>query len=184
MRALTTVAGVAIGALLLSGCLPQQPTATPPPEATAAPIFASDEEALAAATAAYAAYQSAVDSALATYSTSVLSEVAAGRALKAAVESVQSFQADGKRLVGSSSIETIMAVQMAGLADVSSGDPAQIYSCLDISMTDVVDSAGASLVDKRETRRVATLVSLIWNDDPAGVLVSEVEVWDGNDFCN
>ena len=56
MRALTTVAGVAIGALLLSGCLPQQPTATPPPEATAAPIFASDEEALAAATAAYAAY--------------------------------------------------------------------------------------------------------------------------------
>ncbi len=56
MRAPTSIALVALAVLLLSGCLPPQTTVTPTPEATAAPVFASDEEALAAATAAYAAY--------------------------------------------------------------------------------------------------------------------------------
>src|SRR5690606_12956298 len=40
----------------LTGCVPQDPAIDPPPEPTSEPVFASDEEALAAATDAYKAY--------------------------------------------------------------------------------------------------------------------------------
>ena len=98
MRAPTSIAAVALAVLLLSGCVPQQSTDTPTPEPSSTPVFATEEEALAAATAAYAAYQAGVDLALATYSTSDISKVAGGTALKSALESVESFKTDGKKL--------------------------------------------------------------------------------------
>jgi hypothetical protein len=42
--------------LLLGGCVPQEPVVVPPVEQQSEPVFASDEEALAAATDAYKAY--------------------------------------------------------------------------------------------------------------------------------
>ncbi|MHA6668951.1 hypothetical protein ACX3O0_08775 [Homoserinimonas sp. A447] len=57
MRSALPLAAVTIAvAVLLSGCVPVDPEVTPPPEPSTEPIFASDEEALAAATDAYAAY--------------------------------------------------------------------------------------------------------------------------------
>jgi hypothetical protein len=183
MRAALTIASVALVSLLLSGCVPPQPVETPLPEASVTPIFATDEEALAAATAAYAAYQKVIDEALASYSTAELSGVATGAALEAAIESVASFKAEEKRLVGSSSVETISPVQFGQFTNSNSIDPAQIYGCLDISKTDVVNPAGESIVDRTGTSRIAMLVSLQWDSESASALVSEAEVWDGNDFC-
>ena len=62
MRSALALAAVTVTvAVLLSGCVPQGPEVTPPPESSTAPIFASDEEALAAATEAYEAYQSVLN---------------------------------------------------------------------------------------------------------------------------
>ena len=184
MRAPASIATVALAVLLLSGCLPQQSTVIPPPEPSSTPVFSSDEEALAAATAAYAAYQRGVDLSLATDSTLDLPGVATGVALKSASDSVESFRAEGKKLVGSSSIDTTSIVHLGELNGGPSGDPVQIYGCLDISKTDVVNSAGESLVTRMGTVRVAMLVSLVWSRKSETLLVTEAEVWDGNDFCN
>src|SRR5690606_24012229 len=54
--ALALAAATVTVAVLLSGCVQQGPEVTPPPEPSTTPIFASDEEALAAATEAYEAY--------------------------------------------------------------------------------------------------------------------------------
>lgn len=56
MQNLTALAGVVLGALLVTGCAAQDPTARPTPRPTSTPVFASDDEALAAAEAAYAEY--------------------------------------------------------------------------------------------------------------------------------
>lgn len=59
MRSASTLAALALAlaaAVLLTGCVPQDPEVAPPPEPTTEPVFASDEEALAAATDAYKAY--------------------------------------------------------------------------------------------------------------------------------
>ena len=50
-----------LGAALLAGCLPTDPPVTPPPTSDLEPVFASDEEALAAAEEAYGAYLAAAD---------------------------------------------------------------------------------------------------------------------------
>ncbi|WP_346233725.1 hypothetical protein [Parafrigoribacterium mesophilum] len=56
MRSIGAVALAAAFALLLGGCVPQSRPVQPKPSPSSSPIFASDEEALAAATKAYAAY--------------------------------------------------------------------------------------------------------------------------------
>ena len=48
--------GVGLLALVLAGCAPDVPAIQVPPTPTVTPLFASDEEALAAAEEAYAAY--------------------------------------------------------------------------------------------------------------------------------
>src|SRR4051812_14875779 len=47
--------------LALAGCVPSEPPVTSPPTSDAQPVFASDEEALAAAEEAYGAYIAMVD---------------------------------------------------------------------------------------------------------------------------
>ncbi|HEU4807654.1 MAG TPA: hypothetical protein VFT01_05275, partial [Homoserinimonas sp.] len=57
MRSALPLAALSIAvAMLLSGCVPQDPEVVPPPEPSTEPVFASDEEALAAATDVYKAY--------------------------------------------------------------------------------------------------------------------------------
>ena len=57
MRIFPRVTFAALAAvLLLSGCVPTSPTVTPGPLPSSTPIFATEDDALAAATAAYAAY--------------------------------------------------------------------------------------------------------------------------------
>src|SRR5690554_677027 len=57
MRSALSLAAVSLAAaVLLSGCVLQEPEVVPPPESTTEPVFASDEEALAAATDAYEEY--------------------------------------------------------------------------------------------------------------------------------
>ena len=57
MRILPSIALAALVVSLFSGCIPTEPLAdTPAPQPTSTPVFASEEEALAAAVEAYAGY--------------------------------------------------------------------------------------------------------------------------------
>jgi hypothetical protein len=164
--------------MLLAGCVPVEPTVTPAPEPSTTPVFASEEEALAAAEEAYAAYQAAVDNALATYNTDALSDIATGAALEEALESVVLYQEDGRRIVGSSSISS----ETLADADLHSGD-VQLYACLDISETRVFDSAGTDITPPGRASRFPMIVALILGEELSHLVVSEEEVWDGSDFC-
>ena len=62
MRTLAPVSALAIViSLMLGGCVPSAPAASPTPEPSSTPVFASEEEALAAAEEAYAAYLAVID---------------------------------------------------------------------------------------------------------------------------
>ncbi|MEO7349354.1 MAG: hypothetical protein ABIW32_05800, partial [Terrimesophilobacter sp.] len=73
-----------VATLLLSGCVPSEPVITPVPEPSVTPIFASDDEALAAATDAYAKYLEVSDAIFASGGQGIeqLSEVLAGKQLQ------------------------------------------------------------------------------------------------------
>ncbi|MEO8095832.1 MAG: hypothetical protein ABI632_13000 [Pseudolysinimonas sp.] len=177
------VATLALAVLLLSGCVPESHRATPTPTPSATPVFASEDEALAAAEDAYAAYESAVDASLSTYDTTSLSQVATGTALQAAKDSVDSFKKQGRKLTGHSQIDSVRFAQSAGLTGPDPTAEIEIYGCLDIGATDVVDSSGASVVPSSRVDRISMLISLEL-DRSNGLLVSSADVWDGDDFCN
>src|SRR5690554_1538774 len=56
MPRLATLAATAVAVALLTGCATETPAITPAPDPAVTPVFASDEEALAAAVEAYEAY--------------------------------------------------------------------------------------------------------------------------------
>ena len=180
MRALTTIAAVAIGVMLLSGCLPQQPTAPPPPEPTAAPIFASDEEALAAATAAYAAYVKLADQVFVEGGTDPerLAKVATGNFAAASIAGFEDIEKKGWRSTGGTTFDGVTLQRL----DPTSGAEAvmTVYLCEDVSEVDVVDSVGVSVVSLNRPPR--TLLEVTFDRLEQSLLVSSREPW-GDKSC-
>jgi hypothetical protein len=169
-------------AVLLTGCHP--PTLTKVrswPGAT--PVFASEEEALAAAEEAYGEYQDVVDRALATYEIEELSRVAQGEALEAAIQSVRDFEAQGHRFVGASSVDSVALISVGGLLTGDRIEPAEIHACLDISRTDVLGPSGTSVVTDARPARYPVRVLLQSARATSRLLVLSEEVWDGENFC-
>ena len=183
MRALTTVAGVAIGALLLSGCLPQQPTATPPPEATAAPIFASDEEALAAATAAYAAYLAMSDQIAAEGGANPerLKPFVTADQLASASISFSVYQEKGLRAQGISTFDAVSVVQVDQAPNFANVD---IYLCLDVSKVRAIDKTGSVVTSDDRPDRLPLEIGFEVDDSvPPELKLARSEPWSGFNFC-
>jgi hypothetical protein len=178
MRTLVGAVTIA-GMLLLGGCGGGDPIPTLPPTPSATPIFASEEEALAAAEGAYAAYQAAVDLALQTLEIDGLDAVAVDPALTAAKESVDRLQADGKHQVGQTVVESVTPTDLAPLFEAgASGDP-QVYACLDLTSVGIVAADGS--VASSSVPRFPMIVT--FSVEGSNLLVATEEVWDGENFC-
>jgi hypothetical protein len=175
MPRLLLVAGAAVILMAMTGCVEPTPRVTAGPTASAPPVFASEEEALAAAEEAYAAYLAALDGALTNYDTARLRKTSTGQALKEALASVEEFKKDARVLVGSSSADSITLIQYSAAGDVS------VYACLDVSATDVLGADGRSTVSEgRPLRYPMQIDAQIDDGEP---LVISAEVWDGENFC-
>jgi hypothetical protein len=175
-------------ALTLTGCVPTpaEPAVTPSASASSsAPVFASDEKALAAATKAYSDYQRAVDMALSTHDVHELPEYANGQALETARSSVAEFMAAGHRQVGESSATSLSFASLGGLrGDGSRDDPAQIYACLDFSDVDVLDAEGHSVTSPDRQRSYSMTADLQLRADSLTLIVTREEVWSSDDVCD
>ena len=170
--------------LALAGCVPSDSPATSEPSASLTPVFASDAEALAAAEAAYAAYQAAVDTSLQTVANVGLDSVATGDALKSALGSVGALQKAGRHQSGESLVKQVKSADMSTLTVAGRDrDPAQIYACLDVSKVIILDSTGTAISEAGRQTVFPTLVSVLWASGKRKLLVSEESVWDGADFC-
>ena len=165
----------------LAGCATEQ---TPAPSQTAAatdaPVFASDEEALAAATKAYASYQelSSVIAQEGGVSPERIAEFATGAALKAEVASFSSLARAELRGVGQLAFDSAKLQEV----DLASGS-VRTYLCLDVSDTDVVDAVGESAVPSDRVLRFPLQVGFVHDPLQNRLLVEESKSWSGNNFC-
>jgi hypothetical protein len=173
-----------VGFLLISsaGCAaertPVQPSATP----TAEPVFASDEEALAAATEAYANYQKMADQ-IDSESGGAPERIApfvSERFLPLAVQQFDGFRETQARSIGS----TTFVVETAQHMDYK--DPAQtsvsLYICDDVSAVDVVDETGRSLVSEARVPITPFEVTFVLSTN-GELVVDARDVWEGENFC-
>jgi hypothetical protein len=188
MRTRRKLVGIVVGAavaLALGGCVqppsPVIPTSTP----SAAPVFASDAAALAAAKKAYVAYL-AVSDAVANdggMNPERLSPVVTKAWLSTEVASYVTFAKSGDRFTGQSGYTTfsLQKSETVGddLADVTA------YICADVSNTRLIDATGADITPStRESKYpiVAEFKSAV--SKSSKLLFAGSEPWSGKNFCS
>ena len=166
---------VTLAALLLAGCTPSTPMPAPPPTPDATPVFASDEEALAAAEEAYRTYVATVDAILQDGGANAerLRDLASEELLTVQREGFDAFAANGWRSEGNTELRNFVLQQYRERNVV-------LYVCADVSAVDVVDSEGNSKVSPDRPPESTHEVSLHWDDK--FIIVSD-EPWSGDGVC-
>jgi hypothetical protein len=177
MRALTTLAGAVLVALVLSGCLPPKQHETPEPHRTATPVFASEEEALAAAEEAYREYLRVSDliASEGGEDPERLAPFVTPDWLDKEKEVFASIQLSGRRSVGTTAVSsmTLQAVE----AEVMS-----VYVCLDTRLSRVLDAEGIDVTP--EDRPAIVDLELTFDIETDGALVlARSEPWPTGSFC-
>lgn len=176
MPRLLAIAGAAVILVAMTGCIQPKPPATPTPTASAAPVFASEEEALAAAEESYARYLAVADQILADggIDPERLEDVATGSFLEAAVDGYVRFQSEGLRGTGSTQFRN-MTVQSYYPESGNEGILA-VYVCEDVTAVDVVDTNGQSVVPPG--RPNTTTFQAVFDLGPdKQLLISSREAW-------
>ena len=178
----------------LSGCVAAPApsnTAEPVAVATAAPteappVFASNDEALAAAKAAYGAYATLSDDVMthktAPVDSNALSASVSDTYLPQVLEGLTNFAKNGHWGQGGSTFDSVTLVRYVdtkdGHADV------EVYICSDVSGLRLLDASGADVTPTDRLDRIPLQVRFISSDaNPSHLLVDKEDVWSGRNFC-
>ena len=186
MRRLRTVPPLAIATLIacsVAGCLPLDPAPLPTIAPTGTPLFSSDEEALAAAEEAYAAYL-AVSDQIAQEGGANPDRLAAYVTDEWLVNEVDAFTRlaeTGRRQIGQTTFRNT-ALQQYEVSPM--GESITVYACLDFGATKFVDELGQD-VSAPERLTVATfeIQLAVSKDRTAQLLVSGSELWETQSVC-
>lgn len=181
-RIAAAVATGGVLALVLSGCIGAHgPTPTPSAPSSPEPIFASDEEALAAAEAVYGQFLIASAQATGSGGTDVdaLEGVATGEAYQAQLDSAANYAKDNIHSTGQRTFTTHSLQSHSG--DPDRGAIVTFYVCDDLRALDVVDASGVSVVAPDRIEDVPYLVVVEGRAD--SLKVSEKDLWERENFC-
>jgi hypothetical protein len=173
------VAALAITvALAVTGCVATPGGTKPTPSPSATPLFQSDEEALAAAEEAYAAYLRVSDQILMDGGKKPerLLEVATEEVLANEESGYEKAKAMGLRSTGGSSFDQ-MRFQSVDDRSLS------VYLCKDVSRVDILDVNGQSVVPSNRPDRYPLAVEFQSVHGRPNIVVSNVSDWEGENFC-
>ncbi len=166
----------------LAACAESARIPPPEPSATVEPLFASDEEALAAATEAYEEFLRVSGEILQDGGANPerLQPLVSEDIFASELEGFELFAASGYRASGVSSLQSAALQQHrpgeAGQAEV------QIYACVFVGDVDVVDVNNQSVIDPNRPLYVEYEATLSSSADGA-LRLEEESVWDGGGIC-
>ncbi|MCB1297589.1 MAG: hypothetical protein KDB08_01230 [Microthrixaceae bacterium] len=168
---------LALAAAAMGGCA--GPASPPPPEP--APLFASDEEAFAAAEATYRAYEDALNQVdLADpYTFEAVFDLTVGDYNARERKNLSQLHADGVTKTGESTLTLVLPRSVAGARD-----QLELVACRDVSEVALVDRAGVSMVHPARSN-VQPLTVFLEGDAAGmrGLRVSHVVARDGEPTC-
>lgn len=177
-------AGVLLAVLLLAGCVPGEPVVTPEPDPDVTPVFASDEEALAAATEAYARYLEVSDQIAADGGADpdrIRPLVSADR-LVVERQQYQALSESGNHQEGSATFDGVQLQQVS--YEDGNSSVIVLYLCLDLSNTKLVDIEGHDITPSDIDLRTPFEVSLRGSSSsPLALIVERMERWSGSGVC-
>jgi len=172
-------------ACTVAGCLPVDPAPVPTIAPAGTPIFASDEEALAAAEDAYAAYLAVSDQ--------ILNEGGADpeRIDGVVTSDIAAIEKAGYLELESAGLRTVgrttffgTVLQRFEAASPDGRDVVTVYLCSDVSGVDVLDFAGNSVVSPDRPSLTPFEVAFDLADRGEGMLVvSREDPWSDSGVC-
>jgi len=178
MRRLGAAAAVVAAVLCLGACAPEDPGPKPSPDPTSTPLFASDEEALAAAEEAYGRYQAVSDA--------ILKDGGANpeRLLEVATQDQFEYEKNGYERAAASKhhstgASTFRIDELQGISDTQ----VDVYLCENLSAVDILDETGTSVVSPDRPDIFPRVASFVRPADDASLVVSNIDEWSGEDFC-
>ncbi|PJJ62342.1 hypothetical protein [Compostimonas suwonensis] len=174
---------VVLGAITLSGCtVPPDPPSSTSSAPTDSAVFATDEEALAAATEAYAAYLAMSDLIANEGGANPerIKQVASGAWAGREIQSFQTLRDQGIYQEGNSTFDTASIQKIE-----EKGDELQVslYVCSDVAAITIRDANGLDITPKDRITRVALEVLLESSEQSRTLRVSQSEPWSGESFC-
>lgn len=170
--------------LLLTGCVPSEPIITPAPEPSVTPIFASDEEALAAATEAYAKYLEVSDEITADGGVDVerVSKLVTSSQYKNEAVAFKAFSDSDLRTEGVSIAEVVGLQNYT--SEANEKDSLVIYVCVDVSEVKILNGLDEVVTPVNRPNRYPIEVEFEATSPlPGGLKISRSETWPGADFC-
>ncbi|WP_349898622.1 hypothetical protein [Parafrigoribacterium soli] len=178
---LAPAGAVVLSVFLLTGCVQPTPAKTPKAQATVKPLFASDADALAAATKAYAAYLKMSDqvSQEGGLNPARLSPLVTTNWLKQEVASANSFADSGLRQSGATHFDS------ARLQHYDRASPSQtidVYLCLDVSEVHILDAEDTDTTKPSAQTKYSFVASFV-TDGHQSLLLDDNSPWTGASFC-
>lgn len=179
-----SAAAAVVAIALLGGCVPQEPVVTPQPEPSSTPVFASDEEALAAATDAYARYLKVSDEITADggLDPDRISEYVTSTQLPKEMSAFQEVVDAGVKTQGESKFDGAKLQQYSDNHDGTAS--IVVYLCVDVSAVRVIDASGIDVTPRDRIDRFPLEVEYEVGGGTLKVpLISRSEPWTGTNFC-
>jgi hypothetical protein len=177
MPRLLLAAGAAVILVALTGCIDPTPRVTESPTPSATPVFASEEEALAAAEEAYAAYLKVSDeiSADGGANPERLADHVTPDELERAEQRFGDLESSGRRTEGmtvfdSTSIQRFDDIELA------------VYLCLDVEGVRVLNDQGQDVTPLDRPDRIPLEVTFEVNGRKS-LLLESSDVWEGTSIC-
>jgi hypothetical protein len=177
MRTLVGAVTVA-GVLLLAGCGGGDPIPTLPPTPTATPLFASEEEALAAAEEAYAAYSAMSDkiSSEGGVDPERIRPFVTEERFQDELRGFETLRESNLRTEGTATLEVLQIQRY----DEASGDAEVVfYACWDASASRVLNAVGEDVTPPDREDRLVLEVFVRTIDGALPLVVESDEAWLG-----
>jgi hypothetical protein len=176
---------VIVAALSASACAPPTPAKPPRPSPSSTALFASDEEALAAAEKAYREYQHVSDAILIDGGADPerLLEVATQAQYEYEKAGYDKILSENRHSTGGSTFDS-MRIESWNDPPYDGQELLTVYVCDDYSAVDIVDKNGTSVVAPERPDRFPRVATFSHASGTSGDLrVSSIVEWTGESFC-
>jgi len=175
-KVVTAASAVTVLLLTLSGCTESPPPVGSVPAPSETPVFASDEEALAAAEAAYAKYLEVSDaiSADGGAQSGRMEGYMTAEELKNSNDDFVFFETNGLRTQG---VSTFDSTELQRYDD----SEVVVYLCLDVSSVRLVDGGGVDVTPIDRPDRVP--LEVFFEVGESRLLIAASTVWDEASYC-
>ncbi|MRX44551.1 hypothetical protein [Agromyces kandeliae] len=173
------LAGTALAALTACATVEPAPSPSPTTDAADAPLFATDEEALAAAVAAYEEHlQSTANILSGQLPAGVIRDSSSGPYGEQRASELEAFLGSGLRATGVTTIDSAALIE----THVDAGETVvSIYACQDVSATVLLNSEGKNVTPASRDERVPLVLE--FRGTSTNIKVSGNELWSGENFC-